>query len=97
MDAINTVKAQLRPKFELLVEHLNDTEQVAASAFFTDLLVKLIAVDAEEDLLTLFMELSTTAFIGLTFDDVATGMIDQILEHAEQVAATFAIDTNQAH
>ena len=60
-------------------------------------LTVLIAVKEEEQLLSLFMELSTTAFIGLEFDDFSAQLIDEILLHAQEVSATFAVDSSQTH
>ena len=92
MDAISTVKSDLKPRIEELLLHLNATEQIAATAFFTKILVDLDAVDGEEQLLELFIELSTTAFLGIPFDEVALALIDDVLMNAEQVAQTFSVD-----
>ena len=48
MEAVIQVSQELKPKFEELISYLDDSQQVAASAFFTDLLVKLLAVKEEE-------------------------------------------------
>ncbi len=85
MNAIESVKDTLRPKFEDLLLHLNGTDQMAAAGFFTKLFVDLNAVASEEQLLELFIELSTTAFIGISFDELALAQIDDILLTAEQV------------
>ena len=91
MNAIHTVKEALRPKFEDLLLHLNSTDQMAASGFFTKLFVDLNAVASEEQLLELFIELSTTAFLGISFDELALAQIDDILMTAEQVSHTFSV------
>jgi hypothetical protein len=91
MNAIDTVKDALRPKFEDLLLHLNSTDQMAASGFFTKLFVDLNAVASEEQLLELFIELSTTAFLGNSFDELALAQIDDILMTAEQVSQTFSV------
>jgi hypothetical protein len=91
MNAIDSVKNDLRPKFEDLLLHLNSTDQMAAAGFFTKLFVDLNDVASEEQLLELFIELSTTAFLGISFDDVALDQIDDILMTAEQVSQTFAV------
>ena len=49
-------------------------------------------VEGEEQLLELFIELSTTAFLGIPFDEVALALIDDVLMNAEQVAQTFSVD-----
>lgn len=97
MDAISTVKEDLRPQFTRLIEYLNDSGQIEAATFFTDLLIKLVSVQAEEELLSFFIELSTTAFVGLTFDDVAAQLIDDVLAHSMQVAETFSVDSATPH
>ena len=91
MNAIDTVKETLRPKFEDLLLHLNSSDQMAASGFFTKLFVDLNAVASEEQLLELFIELSTTAFLGISFDELALAQIDDILMTAEQVSQTFSV------
>ena len=92
MNAIDTVKADLKPRLEELLLHLNTTGQIAATAFFTKIFVDLDAVDGEEQLLELFIELSTTAFLGIPFDEMALALIDDVLMNAEQVAQTFSVD-----
>ncbi len=91
MNAIESVKRDLTPKFEDLLMHLNSTDQMAASGFFTKLFVDLNAVASEEQLLELFIELSTTAFLGISFDEVALNQIDNILMTAEQISETFSV------
>ena len=91
MNAIDSVKDSLTPKFEHLLMHLNATDQMAASGFFTKLFVDLNAVASEEQLLELFIELSTTAFLGISFDEIALQQIDDILITAEQVSETFSV------
>lgn len=71
--------------------HLNATDQMAAAGFFTKLFVDLNAVASEEQLLELFIELSTTAFLGISFDEIALQQIDEILMTAEQVSETFSV------
>ena len=64
---------------------------MAASGFFTKLFVDLNAVVSEEQLLELFIELSTTAFLGISFDELVLAQIDDILMTAEQVSQTFSV------
>jgi hypothetical protein len=92
MNAIESVKSDLKPRLEELLLHLNETGQIAATAFFTKIFIDLDAVDGEEQLLELFIELSTTAFLGIPFDEVALALIDDVLMNAEQVAQTFSVD-----
>ena len=92
MNAIESIKSDLTPKFEDLLMHLNSTDQMAASGFFTKLFVDLNAVASEEQLLELFIELSTTAFLGISFDEIALDQIDDILMTAEQISETFSVN-----
>ncbi len=91
MNAVDSVKGSLKPKFEDLLAHLNSTDQMAATGFFTKLFVDLNAVVSEEQLLELFIELSTTAFLGISFDEIALQQIDDILMTAEQVSQAFSV------
>ena len=95
MNAIETVKADLLPKLGDLLSHLLETEQAEAASFFSKVVHDLSASNSEEQLLEVFIELSTTAFLGIEFDTPALALIDDVLMHAEQVAATFSADTAQ--
>ena len=97
MDAIDTVKAELRPKLERLIGYLSDTNEVMAASFFTNILVGLVNVKEEEQLLELFIELSTTAFQGFLFDEESWALTDDVLMYAEQVAQTFTASQDSAH
>ena len=95
MSAVESVKADLLPKLGDLLTHLLETEQAEAANFFSKVFHDLNAVNGEEQLLEVFIELSTTAFLGIDFDDPALALIDEVLLHAEQVAAAFSADTTQ--
>ncbi|MCR9260292.1 MAG: hypothetical protein NXH95_11255 [Pseudomonadaceae bacterium] len=97
MNAIETVQHDLRPKLEKLVGYLNETNEVMAASFFTNILVSLTQLTEEEQLLELFIELSTTAFQGFMFDDVSWALTDDVLLYAEQIAETFTADGDQVH
>ena len=97
MQAIQTVKSELRPKLERLINYLNETNEVVAASFFTNILVVLVGLTEEEQLLELFIELSTTAFQGFVFDDVSWALTDDVLLYAEQVAQTFTASPDLPH
>ena len=61
MNAVESVKRS-PPKLADLLTHLLDTEQVEAANFFSKVFHDLNAVNGEEQLLEVFIELSTTAF-----------------------------------
>ncbi len=97
MDLIDTVKIDLRPKLESLITYLNDTDEVVAASFFTQILVGLVALSEEEQLLELFIELSTTAFQGFHFDDQSWALTDDVLMYAEQIAQTLTANQDARH
>ena len=97
MQAIETVKTELKPKLERLILYLNETNEVAAASFFTNILVVLTSLTEEEQLLELFIELSTTAFQGFVFDDVSWALTDDVLMYAEQIAQTFTASPDVPH
>ena len=80
-----------------LIEYLNDQDEVLAAAFFTELLVHLQSATEEEELLSVFINLSSTAFMGFQFDNVSWALADSILLEAEQVAHAFTASGAQAH
>ncbi len=90
--AVEDVKASLKPKLEQLITYLSGEHEAAAAAFFTGILTQLLAVREEEELLALFLELSTTAFMGFSFDDVSWHLTDTILQEAEYTAHAFSAD-----
>ncbi len=97
MEAIDTVKDHLRPRLEALIEYLNENNEVAAASFFTNILVILVGLEHEEELLALFIELSTTAFQGFLFDETSWAMTDEVLAYAEQVAHAFTASEDESH
>lgn len=94
---VQAVKASLKPKFIKLIDYLNEQNEVLAASFFTDLLVHLNLANEEEELLSVFLQLSSTAFMGFRFDDISWQLADTILLEAEQVAHTFSGPTGQMH
>ncbi len=45
----------------------------------------------------LFLQLSTTAFLGFEFSPAQAVLVDELLEQAEQLAHVLSADANQAH
>ncbi len=97
MDAVEHVKDSLKPKFLTLIEYLNDQDEVLAASFFTELLVQLQSATEEEELLSVFINLSSTAFMGFQFDNVSWALADSILQEAEEVAHAFTAPASKAH
>ncbi|MEM9622123.1 MAG: hypothetical protein AAF993_10770 [Pseudomonadota bacterium] len=96
-DPVEAVKDSLKPKFMVLIEYLNEQHEILAASFFTELLVNLTQAEEEEELLTVFFQLSSTAFMGFQFDPISWQLADEILQEAEQVAHTFSGSTQQMH
>ena len=97
MDAIESVKSELRPRLEKLVATLNEQHEVLAASFFTNILVQLVAATEEEDLLAVFIELSGAAFQGFAYDEESWALADDILAYAQNVAEAFTADPSQPH
>lgn len=97
MSAVDDVVASLKPAISDLAEYLEITQQPQALAFFQGVQRHLEAVREEDDLLELFMILSTTAFQGFTLDPFAAMMADRVLAEAQQVAHAFSADDDQVH
>ena len=97
MSGINTVLEEMTPAVEALVSYLNQSRQLEALAFFTQVQARLDKVHDEEQLLDLFVLLSMTAFQGFSMDVFAAMMADQVLAYAEQVAHTYSSDDETVH
>ena len=97
MDAVDNVVASLKPAIAELTMYLEMSEQPQALEFFNAVQQQLASVREEDDLLELFMILSTTAFQGFTLDPFAAMMADRVLAEAQQVAHTFSADSGQMH
>ncbi len=97
MNAIDEVTASLKPAVAQLVEHLEISNQPQALAFFQQVLVRMDQVEDEDDLLALFLLLSTTAFQGFQLDPVGAMLAEHILAYAEQTAHTFSASDSTAH
>ena len=74
-----------------------DGTDLALRGFFTNILAQTLAMKAEEDVLALFFELSTTAFLGFEYPHTTAAAIDELLAAAEQIAFTMTAPSDQAH
>jgi len=66
-------------------------------AFFTGILLQAQAMQAEEDVLALFFELSTTAFLGFQYTSDVAEAIDDLLAVAERIAFTMTAPVGHPH
>jgi hypothetical protein len=97
MDAINTVREYLAPRLNALIRHYIEQNEVNATQFFTGILARLNTIEYEEQLLELFIELSTTAFHGFLFDDTSWAMTDEILAYSIEISETFTASAQHPH
>jgi len=66
-------------------------------AFFTGILLQAEAMREEDDVLALFFELSTTAFLGFQYSAELAGAIDDLLAGAERIAFTMTAPIEHPH
>lgn len=66
-------------------------------AFFTGILHRAHAMQAEEDVLDLFFELSNTAFLGFQFSPALARVVDDLLAAAERIAFTMTAPDQEPH
>lgn len=66
-------------------------------AFFTGILLQAEAMREEDDVLALFFELSTTAFLGFQYSAELAGAIDDLLAAAERIAFTMTAPVEHPH
>lgn len=97
MHALESIKVELEPLLDRLVEHLTGIEEVRGAAFFAGIRQAVSAVEDEADLLEAFFALSTTAFQGFDFDGPAASLADEVLAYAEQVSHTFMAGSRSCH
>jgi hypothetical protein len=97
MLALESVKVELEPRLDRLVEHLTAIEEVRGAAFFAGIRQTVSTVEEEADLLEAFFALSTVAFQGFAFDGLAARLADEVLAYAEQVSHTFMASGDTRH
>ncbi len=97
MSALESIKGDLEPRLETLIEHLTVIEEARGAAFFARIRDAVARVEDEGDLLEVFFALSTTAFQGFVLDPFAAGLTDELLAYAEQVSHTFMADPGISH
>ncbi|MFT5580630.1 MAG: hypothetical protein ACI9WS_003397 [Paraglaciecola psychrophila] len=97
MKAIDTVRIELEPKLDALLMYLESVHDARAHAFFVSIRDRLLALEEEEQLLELFIQLSMAAFQPFVLDPVAVLLADEVLAYAEQVSDAFSADASTAH
>jgi len=76
---------------------LAEAADLPLRAFFTGILVQAEAMREEDDVLALFFELSTTAFLGFQYSSELAGAIDDLLAAAERIAFTMTAPVEHPH
>ena len=97
MNMIESIRQEFRPQLQRLSNYLDLGGDRNAAAFFRQLEAKLDKTHNEEELLNLFMALSTTAFQGFQLDPFAIRVADQLLMQAQHYAVTLSADTRSGH
>lgn len=97
MHAVTEVTGNIRPNLQQLVDYLEQAGDPQPLGFFQSMLEQLDKVSEEDELLELFMLLSTTAFQGFVLDPMAALMADRILAYAHEVSHAFSADEETRH
>ncbi|MEP4485261.1 MAG: hypothetical protein ABJ013_06520 [Halioglobus sp.] len=97
MEAIDVIKAELEPKFNVLLMYLEAVQDMQAHQFFASIANNLLALQQEEQVLELFIQLSMTAFQPFVLDPFAVHLTDDILAYAQQVSEAYSADTGISH
>ena len=97
MEFGESARLQLAPLIETVLEQLDPERQILESSFFTLRLIEAKQMAEPQDLLHLFLELSTTAFQGFSFTAEQASSIDQLLAVAENISHTLTAPSEDAH
>ena len=89
-----TARTALLPLFRTLDERLDDER---AREFFAGIAASIENAGETSELMAPFMELSTTAFRGFTFDAETTLLVDRVLEAAQTIAAALSTGSDTMH
>ncbi len=94
---VEVAQRQLRPHFDAVIAQLDADAAVAEMTFFTTHLIALLQAEEPVDIGELFLQLSTTAFLGFEFSERQAQLVDDLLAQAEQLAHMLSADDNQPH
>ena len=97
MEAVDVIKAELEPKLNVLLMYLESVQDMQAHQFFTSIANNLNALQQEEQVLELFIQLSMTAFQPFVLDPFAVHLTDDILVYAQQISEAYSADTGISH
>jgi len=74
-----------------------DEGHAGQHAFFERVLGGILAAQDAEDLAGPFMELSTSAFLGFDYAPGTALLLDRVLEEAQRLAESLAVDARDVH
>ena len=96
---LDEVAAELGGRIDAILVALGPDPHPVAVAFFERIRRRLTSGHVEEHLAEAFMDLSMAAFElqGLALPPLVMFQLDQLLERAQEVAATLSADPSQAH
>ncbi|MEQ9005841.1 MAG: hypothetical protein RIE74_19970 [Pseudomonadales bacterium] len=92
MEFVSGVREQIDPLFGAVIGLLESGGNPHPLAFFTLLRQRLQACCDEEDVLALFLDLSTTAFQGFVLSADQAAAVDRLLAACEQISLTMTAD-----
>lgn len=92
MDFVSGVRTQVEPLLDEVIALLEQGENLHPLSFFTLLRIRLQSCRAEEDVLALFIELSTMAFQGFMLTTEQAAAADRLLAVCEQISLTMTAD-----
>ena len=97
MQFVDAAREEMLPLTRLVIESLDEDSQIVETSFFTLVLIRITQMRSDEDLMNVFIELSTTAFQGFVFSQRQSELIDGLLATAERIALTLSVPTDRAH
>ena len=86
----DTINQNILPLVDNLLQDSIGAREVQ---FFKKIQSDLIGAQSEQNLLEIFLELSTLMFSDFFFTDEQLEKIDALLENCEQIASTFSANT----
>ena len=90
-DIRDTINQEILPSLNCLLQDLSGSREVQ---FFKKIQSDLIYAQSEQNLLEIFLELSTLMFSDFFFTEEQFEEIDILLENCEQIACTFSANTS---
>ncbi|MFL2934756.1 MAG: hypothetical protein ACJZ2G_07520 [Thalassobaculaceae bacterium] len=87
----NKIEKEIQPSLEYLLQDVTGVREIE---FLKRIQSGFLQARTEDQLLALFLELSTLMFYDFFFTDAQLEQIDIILKNCEQIALTFSANTS---